>query len=661
MERATILIKTELRLIHPPPKLTVSQWAEQKRYLSRDGGASQRWRNETAPYLVEIMDAASDPSIESIVYEKPTQVGGTEVINNIIGYYIDQEPCRILYAQQTLETAEDYSKELLQPMFRDTPCLRGRVHEARSRDANSTILRKRFPGGSLKLVGANSPRGFRMTPQRIVIGDDVDGFERNAGDEGSPIALMIRRTSTYPDRKIILVSSPTIEGTSEIDNAYKLSDQRIWEVPCPNCGEYQELVWTGIRWPSPQGKDQWYSPTHEIDRVRYVCAACEYPIEHRQKREMNLRGRWRARERFMGRAGFHHNALVSAFESWTEIVRHFLREKDDPKQFKVFKNTKLAETWKVTLGEQIQHDALYLRREAYGPDLPQGVVVLTAAVDVQESPARLEVEVKGWGVGEESWGIAHHVFHGHIDQPLFDPQQPDDPQRPNAWRRLDEFLGRQWHHPLGLHFRISCAFIDSGHRTKEVYQFVRTRQFRQIFAIKGSSERGAPIVNRPKRTRKNVMLIVVGTDTAKRTIYDRLKKTEPGPGYMHWSMDYSEDYFRQVTAEHLVQKMKMGHLYNVWELQEGRKNEGLDLNVYSYSALCWLIMRQGLNLERLKAALTGKAEKEREKAEAAQSGASEQESAPAPAEPAPTPHPPADSGKIRQHLRVPRGFVKGWR
>lgn len=601
-----------------------------------------------APYLTEIMDAACDPLIESIVYKKPTQVGGTEVLLNVIGYFMDQDPCRILYAQQTLETAEDFSKDMLAPMLRDTPCLRGKVREVKSRDANSTILRKRFAGGMLKMVGANSPRGFRMTPQRVVIGDDVDGFEGNAGDEGSPIALMIRRTSTYPDRKILLVSSPTVEGTSEIHHAYEQSDQRTWEVPCPSCETYQDLVWANLRWPSPNGKDRWHAPYHQPELARYICKSCGHEIEHRHKRGMNQQGRWRPRARFTGRAGFWHNALVSAFESWTEIIRQFISEKDDPAQLKVFTNTKLAETWKIKLGKQLKHDTIFERREEYGAELPPGVVVLTAGVDVQESPARLEVEVKGWGVGEESWGIEHRVFHGPIDQPQFDAKTPDDPGKPNAWRMLDEFLSRQWRHPLGIPLRISCAFVDSSHRTKEVYQFVRARQSRQIYAIKGSSERGAPIVNYPTRKLRRVLLVIVGVDAAKSTIYDRLQKTETGPGYLHFPVTYGEEYFKQVVSEHLAQKMKMGQRYNVWQLQEGKSNEGLDLNVYAYAALCWMIMRQGANLDRLRELLVGRAEKENQQKAV---------------DPEQEPAPPAPVQAERITFPRPRrsNFIKGWR
>lgn len=550
------------------------------------------------------MNAVSDPTIERIVYKKPTQVGGTEVINNVIGYFIDQEPCRMLYAQQTLETAEDYSKEILTPMLRDTPCLRGKVREARSRDTNSTILRKRFPGGSLKLVGANSPRGFRMTPQRVVIGDDVDGFEANAGDEGSPIALMIRRTSTYPDRKIILVSSPTIEGTSEIDNAYKDSDQRVWEVPCPSCGDYQELVWAQVKWPSPDHEGEWHAEFHQPEQVRYLCRACQQPIEHREKRAMNLKGQWRAQGRFTGTAGFWHNALASAFESWEEIVRQFLREHHDPAQYKVFVNTKFAETWKVKLGTQLEHTALYHRREEYGGPLPDGVVVLTCAVDVQESPARLEVEVKGWGVGEESWGIEHKIIHGNIDQPVFSEKVVEHDGPPNAWRVLDAFLQQQWVLPNGVSLGIRCTFIDSGHRTNEVYRFVHPRQIRNIFAIKGSSETAAPIVNNPTRKERGILLIMVGVHTAKSTIYDRLMKQEKGPGYCHWPMSYSEEYFKQVVAEKLTEKRRMGKLQLSWELPPGRRSEGLDCFVYNYAAVEWMIQKQGANLEQLLAQLT---------------------------------------------------------
>ena len=332
------------------------------------------------------------------------------------------------------------------------------------------------------------------------------------------------------------------------------------------------------------------------------------------------------------------------------------RHADDPAQFRVFVNTKWAITWKVKVGKQLKHETLYERREEWGETLPAGVIVLTAGVDLQESPSRLEVEVKGWGVGEESWGIAHKVFHGLIDQPLFDATVEDDPMKPNAWRQLDEFLSREWVHPLGVKLRISCTFVDSSHRTKEVYQFIRTRQARQIYAIKGSSERGAPIVNYPTRKLRRVLLIIIGTDAAKSTIYDRLQKLEPGPGYLHWPKTYEENYFKQVVAEHLTPKMKMGQRYNIWELPAGHSNEGLDLNVYAYAALCWMTMRQGASLERLSQALRGRAEKVAADTVKLQQPTDEPAAPVAPSEPL-----SADHSSKRQHVKRARGFVRGWR
>jgi len=454
----------------------------------------------------------------------------------------------------------------------------------------------------LKLVGANSPRGFRMTPHRVVIGDDIDGFQANAGDEGNPIALMRRRTSTFPDRKVILVSSPTVEGTSEIDDEYQQSDQRIWEVPCPECGEFQALAWAQLKWPSPDNTGTLYSAHHNPDHARYICRSCEYPMEHRQKRAMNIKGKWRARERFTGTAGFWHNALASAFETWPEIVAQFLKEHRDPKQFRVFVNTKFAEVWKVKLGEQLDYQKVYQRRETY--TVPDNVVVLTCAVDVQASPARLEVEVKGWGVGEESWGIEHRVFHGSIDQPGFAPGERDQDGVVNAWRALDQYLTTKWEHPAGVQLGIHCTFIDSSHRTNEVYTFVRSRQHRNIFAIKGSSETGSPIVNNPNTTKDGVMLIIIGVHTAKSTIYDRLQKQDPGPGFLHFHMGYTEEFCKQLMAEKLTQKWRMGKITLAWELPDGVRNEALDLNVYNYAALEWTTQKQGANLDTLRAQLT---------------------------------------------------------
>ena len=190
----------------PPPDLTISEWSDEFRVLSPEDSAEPgQWFTSRAEYQRGIMDAVNNPSIEKIVFKKSAQVGATQIFNNIIGYFIDLDPCPILIVNPTREMAQAWSKDRLAPMLRDTPVLRGKVKEARSRDSENTTLHKKFPGGHITAVGANSAAGLAMRPIRIVICDEVDRYPASAGVEGDPVSLAFKRSQTYWNRKLILL------------------------------------------------------------------------------------------------------------------------------------------------------------------------------------------------------------------------------------------------------------------------------------------------------------------------------------------------------------------------------------------------------------------------------------------------------------------------
>ncbi len=571
-ERIQQAIQRAVRLVAPPPKLTVSQWADRNRYLSREVASEPgKWRTDRVPYLRAIMDAMTDPTIERIVVMKAARMGATECINNAIGYFIEYDPCPILYVQQTIELGERYSKKILAPMIRDTPALATRVAEPRSRDSNSTILDKVFPGGDLTIVGANSPRGFRMVSKRVVICDDIDGFESNAGDEGDPVDLSIRRADTFSNRKIILISSPTIKGCSRIEAAFEDSDQRYFLVPCPSCGKYQRLIWGQLKFES---KDP--------QATRYECEHCRTLIPNHAKGAMLRGGRWEATAPFRNTAGFHISKLYSPWVPWPAFVEEFLKAKKHPETLKVWVNTGLGETWDAQGGEGIDVDPLYARREHYGPTVPAGGLVLTAGVDCQGD--RLEVEVVAWGRGEESWSMAYRVFHG-------------SPAQPEVWADLDRCLSETYtQEESGLTLRLSCTCVDTGgHFAQQAYAFVRPRQVRRIFAVKGINQPGRPLVGRPSiNNLGKVKLFPVGVDTAKDLLFGRLRIQDPGPGYLHFPFHYSAEFFQQLTAEKAVTRYHKGFPMRSWVKIRAR-NEALDCRVYAMAALGIL----NVNLDQL--------------------------------------------------------------
>ena len=556
------LIRATLQILAPPPDLTVSQWADQNRILSSESSAEPgKWDTNRAPYQREIMDSFTDPTVHSIILKCSAQVGKTEILHNAVGYFVDQDPCPILVLQPTVDMAESWSKERLSPMFRDTPCLRKKLSKEKSKDSNNTILKKKFPGGQLTVVGTNSPSGLASRPVRLIFADEVDRYPLSAGKEGDPVSLAKKRTTTFFNRKIFLDSTPTIQGISRIDAEYEESDKRRYHLPCKDCGHYQHLRWAQVRWEN-----------NDSSTARYVCEACGVLWQDVDIKRQLKHGKWIAEKPFKGIAGFHLNELYSPWSTMSAMVDAFLVAKKSPETLKTWVNTSLGETWEEK-GETVEHEALYKRREHYNEILPADVLVLTAGVDVQDN--RLECEVVGWGEGFESWSVGYRVFYG-------------DPGRADVWKDLDDYLSSTFEHETGVTLRIACACVDSGgHFTNQVYKFCKARQVRRIYAVKGRSQPGGPIASKPSTKNKGkVLLFTVGTDTAKELIYSRLKIDEPGPGYCHFSVHINdEEYFKQLTAEEVVLRYHHGFPVRVWVKKASARNEALDMRVYATAAV----------------------------------------------------------------------------
>lgn len=547
-----------------PPKLTISQWADLYRYLSPEASAEPgKYLTSRAEYQRGIMDAFSAPEVERIVVMSSAQVGKTEILNNIVGYFIDQDPSTILNLQPTLEMAQTWSKDRLAPMVRDNECLAKKVRSSKSKDSDNTILHKLFPGGHITMVGANSPAGLASRPIRIVLCDEVDRYPLSAGAEGDPVNLAIKRTTTYWNKKIGLFSTPTIKGISRIEKAFLESDQRYYFVPCPHCGVYQRLRWGQVKY----SKDN-------IKEAFYECEHCGGHLSDSDRYRAIAKGHWEAQTEFKGVAGFHLNELYSPWRKISDIVKDFLEAKDKPDTLKTWVNTSLGETWEEA-GEALDPDSLEARTEDY-KKIPKGGVVLTAGVDTQDD--RLEVEITAWGKGEESWLVDYLRLYG-------------DPDQPEVWQQLDDVLASDYPHESGARLNISATCIDTGgHKTQSVYEYGRTRYTQKVYLIKGVGGENIPIVGAQSKAKigksktKTVKLFPVGVDQAKGTIYGRLKISSFGSGYMHFPRKCDRAYFDSLTAEKLVTKFVKGYPKRTWEKIRAR-NEALDCRVYSYAAL----------------------------------------------------------------------------
>lgn len=546
-------------ILAPPPDLTVSEWADAYRKLSSESSAEPgQWRTDRAPYQREILDSVNDPEIKKIVIMASAQVGKTELLLNALGYHIDFDPAPIMLMQPTLDLAKNFSKERLAPMLRDTPALKNKVADVKTRDGGNTTLQKSFPGGYIALVGANAPSGLASRPIRILLADEVDRFPVSAGTEGDPLSLAEKRTNNFYNSKKIFVSTPTNKNASRIESEFELSTKEYWNLPCPSCEEYQPLSWSQIHFESES----------------HACKHCGALHDEYEWKEG--KGKWHATQPEAESRGFHLNELLSPWRKWRDIITDFQEaKKKGPEAMKVWVNTSLGETWEEE-GEQLEEDELMARSEGYTADVPDGVKVLTAAVDVQDN--RFEIEVVGWGAGKESWGIQYHMIFGDLKQ-----QQ--------VWDDLDEFLSRTWTDQAGNNYGITCTCMDSGgHFTTEVYRFCAPRESRRVFAIKGQGASGGqyiPMINGVTRTkREKAALFSIGVDEGKAKVMSRLQITQEGAGYCHFPIDrgYNAAYFKGLTAEKLVTRFKAGVAYQVWKKVRDR-NEPIDLRVYNTAAL----------------------------------------------------------------------------
>ena len=544
----------------PPKNLKISDWADHYRKLSPESSAEAgQWRTDRAEYQREIMDAFNEPDIQRIIFMKSAQVGATEILLNVIGYYIDQDPAPMLIMQPTLAMAQAFSKDRLATMIRDSDKIKDCVKDARSRDSGNTVLSKKFAGGNLNIVGSNSAAGLASRPIRIVLADETDRYESSAGAEGDPISLATKRTTTFWNKKIYMCSTPTIKGLSRIETAFEESDKRYYNVPCPECNTKQILKWKNVIW--DEGKPE---------TAAYACQECGSVIDESKKQWMLKHGEWIATAPKSDTAGFHISELYSVWSTWADMAKNFLEAKKQPEMLKTWINTALGESWQEQ-GDTVEYETLLERRLNYdSTSIPEEVLIIVAGCDTQKD--RIEVTLTGFGRNYQAWVIDHLIFWG-------------DPNANNVWQDLDAFLKKRFKTESERIIPISCTCIDSGGlSTNQVYQFTKPRQARRIFAVKGLSVAGKPIANKPSFVGKNkAVLYGVGTDSAKEAIFARLT-TDVDKTTLHFPSDVDEEYFKQLTAEKRVAKFIRGRKSLVWK-QIRPRNEALDCLVYCFAAI----------------------------------------------------------------------------
>lgn len=570
----------------PRSRLLVSEIAERDLVLSREYSKEPGpIRLARTPFLREPMDCLSpDSPALTVVFMKPVQIGGTVIgqafIASVVGYY----PGPMLVVTDTDTKAEEFSKYRLDMMIRDSPYLRSRVAEAKSRNRDNTIKVKTFPGGYLKLVGAQAASGLTSTTCRYVLLDEADDHKANVSYAGSSVSLALGRQTSYDDmRKTLIVSSPKVKGDSEIEAWFQRGDQRRYWVPCPRCGEFQILEWR-----DPEtGAFRLVWPAGHPEEARYICAHCGAAWENGDKNFFLPLGQWRPDRPDLGENGtiasFAINALYSpvGMYSWAAMARQWERANDrlkagDIEELRSFVNTRLAETF-AEPGEQIDPNALANRLDPDWDALPAGVVCIVIGVDVQDD--RLEAVTLGIGSGWEMWILSYNVILS-------------DPLDKATWTALDDLVLRRWQTEDGRTLRAAATCVDSGHRTQAVYDYARTRKKWGVRAIKGVGGPAKPIwdkaIRKAGKLKHQGVFYAVGTDTTKDKLHECLKVTMPGPKFLHVPARIPRaypDWFEQLTSERRVNYREKGKEVRGWRpITEGRRNEVLDTMVYALAA-----------------------------------------------------------------------------
>jgi phage terminase large subunit GpA-like protein len=579
----------------------VAHWVETRRVLPSQTPFPGYWRNERTPYLVEVMNNMSPASpVQHTALMKGCQLGATAAAENVIAYWIGESPASILYVSATDDLLDKWAAKRLEPLI-DSCGLRSRIFAqvlgGGSRRTGDRIRSKEFIGGSLDMASAQSAPGLRSDSIRILIRDEIDGAPSQLKTgEGNWLSVSYGRTAAWGARKKIFdFSTPTTDDDSLIKLAYENGDQRKFEVPCPHCGIYQVLEWGNDKTPWGIKAER---KAGILEAVYYQCAHCKEPIRNHHKTQMLSIGRWvpTARSTNGGYRSYHISSLYSpvGMLDWFEMQQLYDQAQNEPDGMRSFVNLYLGLPFRET-GSRPKLDRVVELRGGYSMGtVPHGVLFLTAGIDVQagssrdpDNPPRLEMEVCGHGAGFKSWSILYRRFEGAVDDPAG-----------GAWAALNEWAlttRLQFPRSDGLVFTPSMIFVDSGdgNLTDVVYHFCAG--WGLTFPSKGFSalrkrkeetgDEAGPSNFRRYRAIKlgeDSYLYEISTNYYKTHVYNNLKierqdTGEQRPGFCDFPREYSESYFRMLTAE---EKHRDGSFH----CPSGRRNEALDVRVQNLCA-----------------------------------------------------------------------------
>lgn len=559
------------RAVAPRRPGLVSEWAERHRVLSsKSSDEPGPWRNRRNPPLVEVMDCGSARSaVTNVVALFPIQIGKSEVEMNILGYTICENPMPIMVVLPGEVSMNKIIDQKISPMFDSTPALQNALVSLNSRETSNRRAFKDFEGGQLYIEHAGDPKRLKSTSAGLVLCDEFSSFASSLKSGDDPEKLVDGRTTAFTRAKRFKVGTPEVAGACRLTELWEKSDQREYNVPCPDCGHMQPFVWSGLMW-TPGGHDVWY-----------VCRDCGSMIREHQKTAMIESGRWIPRNPGATLRGYHLNALyypVGLGLTWPQLVAEFLEAQGDPAKLKTFVNDRLAEAWVDESTRNVRTDLLRDRAEPYRlRTAPLGVLCVTAGVDTQDN--RLAVQIIGWGRNLRAWTLDY-------------VELPGDPANPEVWDALTDLINSPILHISGALLRVEATAIDAGgHRTEDVKHYVRQRRIRRPMAIFGARQANAPVLSKAKladitwqgKTDKaGVHIYQVGGIDITHRLYARIGQDADKvveDRLVHLSDELPDEFFGGLLSE-------------VWDPRKGRyvprrgapRNEPLDTWKYAYAA-----------------------------------------------------------------------------
>jgi len=553
------------------------------RFMAEHARTDDGQRIRPFPFQSDMADAFTDLDTQQVSCRKSSRIGYSTILQCFVAWAIKHDPRRQLFYQPTIDDAEKFSRDDLDPVLQ-WPVVRT-VATFKPRHADNQIRAKRYKGGWIQIKGANSPKEFRRVTADDVLLEECDGYPWASKEEGDPARLAFKRNLTSPRRFSAAGSTPKVKGFSRIDALFEQGSQEYRYVPCPHCGEMQQLVFgdgtgPGIRW----------EPKEAPTRAWYRCVnGCD--IDEVDKAAMDEAGEWRAHNpaAFPRHRSFHIWAAYSQHPgaAWLEIAREFMEVRKDPNLLRTFVNQVLGEAW-AERGEAPEWQRLYDRREKAmrlgTPSAKAGLLI--GAADVQRGGGgRIDLDIWAFGPGGRREFVERVEVFGSISDKA-------------TWKKLDEQVARTWEAEDGREMRLARVAIDTGdgENTMEVYAWAR-RHPGFAMAVKGrhalaaNQPIGAPswqdVTQNGRKLKRGVRLWNVGTSMLKLELFGDLEKEKPvdgeayPDGYVYLPDGTTDEWIKQLVAEELrIIRLRSGGFRREWHKNRDR-NEALDNAVYA--------------------------------------------------------------------------------